>query len=251
MAQLPNQQPQADPAPNPQPLPPWAFGPTYSQPLPPHLRFATQQFLQLSQWADGLQPLPPPPPAAGATATSAAIQVTPATKIATYASAAEKNSEVAAAGTAQQRADAAAGHTLSVARPSWPASRPVAGVVTSPLSSAVDHQQGRNEWHTVAMAREGNKVWVHDPSYQAADYAGSARPRVASVPGNKMVGQLVSQWPNVSGVWYQGPPNSFAQGQQQCMGRSALWVENTLQGAAPWPPDTRGSGGNWSFHYKN
>jgi hypothetical protein len=206
------------------------------------LSFTSTQFLELTQWAAALDPQPVPP---------GAVQLTAATVVATYATAKDKRSEDGAALTEDEKASAQAGATVSTARSSWPASKPVVGVVTSPISDAVQHQSGLNVWHTVAMAREGNTVWVHDPEYKVADHAEATRLRVASVRGNKMVKALVDQWPTVQGVWYQGPPDTFTQSQQQCMGRSALWVEHTLQGTAPWPPDTPGSGGTWTFHHKN
>jgi hypothetical protein len=152
---------------------------------------------------------------------------------------------------AQQKEAAQAGATLSISKPGWPASRPTVGLVCSPLSSAVDYSAGRNNWHTVAMARDGNTIWVHDPDYYSANYTEYENQRVISVHGNKMVKELINQWPGVEGVWYQGPPPTFAQGQGECQGRSAQWVEHTLNGSNPWPPNTPGTGGEWHFHRKN
>jgi hypothetical protein len=231
MAQLPQQDP-------------WAFQATYAQPLPAPISFNPHaDFLNLVDWAAALAPPALPP------------RVLPVLVIATYASAKDKASEVNSASTVAEQIAAQAGVTRSVALAKWPARTPVVGVVTSSLSHAAQHQAGQNDWHTVAMAREGDTVWVHDPDYRLSNgYASSApgyRRRVASVPGTRMVKALIDQMPSVSGVWFQGPPATFSQGQLQCMGRSALWVEHTLQGTAPWPPNTPGTGGTWTFHHKN
>jgi hypothetical protein len=196
-------------------------------------------------WAAALEPSVSSPPG-----------VMPVPVVATYASARDKKSEVNSNPKDSSAWLAAkAGATLSVATPKWPARRAVLGVVTSSMSNATEHQASESRWHTVAMAREGNTVWVHDPDYSLANkYASSSpnyRRRVALVPGISMVKALIDQWPGVDGIWLQGPPTTFAQGQQQCMGRSALWVEHTLQGTAPWPPNTPSLGGTWTFHYKN
>lgn len=223
---------------------PWAFEPTYAQPLPPHLSFNPQaDFQNLVHWAEALAPSADPP------------GVTPVPLVATYTGAKDKKSEVESASTQAEKQAAEAGATLSVAKPKWPAKKPIVGVVTSSLSNAHQHQVGENNWHTLAMARDGDVVWVHDPEYSLlAEYASSDpayRRRVALVPGTKMVKALIDDWKGVTGVWFQGPPATFTQGQQQCMGRSALWVEQTLDGTLPWPPNTSGSGGTWTFHHKN
>jgi hypothetical protein len=221
----------------PQLQPAWAFGQTYSQNLPANFNFNPQTgFTPLANWAAALTP-------------PANSPIRPATKIATYVSRKEKQSEAAASGTDAEREAANLGATVSVAKPLWPASRPVVGLVTSSMSSAVDHQAQQNDWHTVAMARDGNTVWVHDPQYAEANYPPELR-RVALVPGNRMVKALIDEWPGVTGVWYQGPPSTFNNGQQQCMGRSALWVEHTLNSTSPWPPNAI-NGGTWIFHRKN
>jgi hypothetical protein len=223
---------------------PWAFGPTYSLPLPPHLNFHPDtDFLNLVAWAAALAPSANPP------------GVTPAPVILTYANAKDKRSEVKSASTEEEQSAALAGAVLSTALAKWPARTPTIGVVTSSLSNAYAHQAREDNWHTVAVARDGDTVWVHDPEYRlSAGYASSDptyRRRVSLVPGTSMVKALIDRCPGVTGVYFQGPPAQFTQGQQQCMGRSALWVEHTLQGTAPWPPNTPGSGGTWTFHHKN
>jgi hypothetical protein len=235
MAQLP-------PPPPPQNL--WAFKPFYAQPLPAPLNFNPQtDFLNLVNWAAALAPSADPP------------RVKPVAVIATYPRGQDKKAEIAATSTQAEQAAAEAGVVLSSAKSHWPAKQPVVGVVVSRLSSAVDLQEGRNDWHAVAMARDGDTVWVHDPEYSLySEYASSApeyRRRVALVPGTRMVQALIQEWNGVKGVWFQGPPDAFTQDQQQCMGRSALWVEQTLNGTLPWPPNTPGTGGTWTFHHKN
>jgi hypothetical protein len=221
----------------PQQLPIWAFEASYTQPLPQHINFTPSDFTHLANWAAALTPV-------------ASSQVQPVPIIATYKGQKDKQAEIQSSSTEAEQDAAKAGATLSSAKPKWPTGRPVVGVVTSPMSSAVAHQAGQNDWHTVAMAREGNTIWVHDPQYTAADYPPHQRRRVALVPGNKMVKALIDEWPGVTGVWFQGPPSTFSMGQQQCMGRSALWVEHTLHGTSPWPPNSP-DGGTWTFHHKN
>jgi hypothetical protein len=148
--------------------------------------------------------------------------VIPVNIVLAYKNRKTKDEEVAAA-TATQRDAAKAAHTISSAVKHWPATKPCVGLISSPLSDAVSHQQGQNEWHMVAMARQGNDVWVHDPSYNAEQYKDKERRRIADVGGTKMVQELVAQWPQVRGVWFQGPPKTYEEGKQECLGRSAMW----------------------------
>jgi hypothetical protein len=221
-----------------QPQSQWAFEGSYSKNLPTEFNFNPQTgFAPLANWAAALTP-------------AANSQIQLVTKIATYVSHKDKQTEIASSPTQTEEDAAKLGATLSTTRSLWLASRPVVGLVTSPMSSAVQHQAQQNDWHTVAMARDGDTVWVHDPQYAEADYSSHPRKRVASVPGNKLVKALIDQWPRVRGVWYQGPPSTFSSGQQQCMGRSAMWVDSTLDSTSPWPPNSP-NGGTWIFHHKN
>jgi hypothetical protein len=47
-----------------------------------------------------------------------------------------------------------------------------------------------NTWHTVAVAREGDIIWVHNPEYDYTQY--SQNPRVRDVGGTKMVRELIA-----------------------------------------------------------
>lgn len=141
-----------------QPQPVWAFGPTYSQNLPATLNFSPQDgFTPLANWAAALTP----------TANSLVQLVT---KIATYINQRGKQTEIQSSSTDAEKQAARLGATLSTTRSLWLAGRPVVGVVTSPMSSAVDIQAQQNNWHTVAMARDGDTVWVHDPQYAEANH---------------------------------------------------------------------------------
>ncbi|KAH5708167.1 hypothetical protein HBI81_256450 [Parastagonospora nodorum] len=101
------------------------------------------------------------------------------------------------------------------------------------------------------MARKGNEVWVHDPAYDAEAHRGTVK-RV-EMAGNTNVHRLVQQWNPVRQVYYQGPPTTYLSqpGNMECMGRSAQWVEATINGTLPWPPNSDPSGGQWETHSKN
>jgi hypothetical protein len=170
--------------------------------------------------------------------------------VATYPTRAVKKSWTEQNGlSAKEKGEYARGATLSTAAKSWTQGGTV-GVVTSSLSSASAQSQGGNDWHTVAMARQGNNVWVHDLGYEAGAHGGNVR-RVDGVHGTGMVQRLVQSWPQVQGVYFQGPPTSYKPGQLECIGRSAQWVDATVGGRLPWPPNKDSSGGTWTWHNRN
>lgn len=132
--------------------------------------------------------------------------------------------------TKAQKAEYEAGITRSTAAKHF-VNRGSIGLVTSSLSNAAQNAVGENNWHTVAMARHQGTVFVHDPSYNAASYGDASR--MADVNGTRMVHGLVKQWPAINGAYFQGPPNGYDRNQQECMGRSAQWIEATVAGTLP------------------
>jgi hypothetical protein len=102
------------------------------------------------------------------------------------------------------------------------------------MSSASTQWQDQNDWHTVAMARQGDQVWVHDPAYVAASYAGTTW-RADAVHDTRNVHELVQAWAPVQGVHFQGPPSTYTAqpSQLEFMGRSAQWVEAMASGMLP------------------
>jgi hypothetical protein len=221
---------------------PWPFEATYSRALPPAFQFDPQAgFTALS---DHMR----------ATAQDQTKDQRPRVNglVATYPTGKIKDSWTGMPSLSQQEKDEyKRGATVSGTIKGWSAGGSI-GVVTSCMSSASAQSQGENNWHTVAMARKGDKVWVHDPAYIATAHAGNVK-RVDTVPGSRIVHSLVQNWSPVQGVYFQGPPSSYTAipGQMECMGRSAQWVDATINGTLPWPPDSNDSGGQWAFHYRN
>jgi hypothetical protein len=109
------------------------------------------------------------------------------------------------------------------------------GVVCSPISSAMDIKQGANNWHIVGFARRGPNVWIHDPAFIAVPQSGRIRDR----PMVKMARLMVEVWKEVKFVYIQGPPAELTaetDSREDCMARSAQWIEDVVKGSIPWPP---------------
>jgi len=221
--------------------PPWAFAPYYAQPLPPNLQYNPQtgfgdMVRTIEHISAHLQP-------------EAAFRVNAA--VATYKNKNVKESWVSALNTPESE-DLARGSTVAVAKKGFPASGSVGVVVSGMTNAAVQSASGHSDWHAVAMARQGNKVWVHDPAYRAEEHASTIH-RMDQVPGTNNVRNLALEWQPVRHVWFQGPPPTYLQGpsELECMGRSVQWVQATVDGTLPWPPDTDATGGQWTRHYRN
>jgi hypothetical protein len=152
--------------------------------------------------------------------------------------------------------DAAAGATLSEgARRFKVTGSGSIGLVCSSMSPLVPPpgEHPTNIWHVVGIAWHNGSVFIHDTEFNADDWPDPATRRVSMVAGSQMVQALLnnkSQRPNT--IYYQGPPTTLAAGQQECMGRSAQWVEATVNGTLPWPPNANASGGQWTkFRYRS
>jgi hypothetical protein len=231
---------QSAPVSTPAPVP-WAFDTAYRQPLPARLQL--NPHTGFGNMVDYMQTLPAQYP-------GSSLKVCPV--VATYPNGAVKKGWVQQPTLSDaEKSEYARGATTSGAAKGWTQGGTV-GVVTSSMSDAVSPSTGSNDWHTVAMARHGNKVWVHDPAYSAAAHAGNVH-RIDGVSGGGMVHKLVHQWPQVEGAFFQGRPvgSVGGHGQLECMGRSAQWVEATVAGTLPWPPNHDPSGGTWTWHYRN
>lgn len=226
-------------APPPQPPPPaWAFETAYGLALPPQHQYNPETgFSTMANWVNGL----------GAKYPTPMTQIVPG--IATYNTASTKAQWVAMADlSAAQKAEYEAGMTRSTAAKHF-VNRGSIGLVTSSLSNAAQNAVGENNWHTIAMARYQGTVFVHDPAYNVASYGGA--PRMADVSGTRMVQALVGDWASVQGAYYQGPPSGYDRNQEECMGRSAQWMEATVAGTLPWPPNVQPQGGQWTWHSRN
>lgn len=223
----------------PPPPEPWAFAPMYSQPLPSLIRFDHQKdFVKFANHIEALS----------TRYSDHTPRVCPV--IATYTTGKQKKSWTDQPQlTDNEKAWYTCGATLSTAAKSWKASGTV-GVVQSSMLNAAEVSQGGNQWHAVAVARDGDQVFVHDPEYREATYVRSRR-RMENVHGAGNIHKLALDWARVRGAWFQGPPDSFEEGQAECMGRSAQWVEATVNGTLPWPPNKDSSGGQWIWHDKN
>ncbi|USP79346.1 hypothetical protein yc1106_06620 [Curvularia clavata] len=225
--------PQADAPPSTPTAPPsWSFAAQYAKPLPPSLQFdPSSGFGKMTDYLSTQLPSAYP---------TTSLKICPV--VATYRTGAIKKAWVNQEGLSEEaKKEYACGATLSTAVKNWTQGGTV-GVVTSSMSSASEQSQGFNDWHAVGMALLNDEVWVHDPAYDANDYTGKIK-RVDGVNGTGMVHQLVQSWPRVRGVYFQGPPTSYSPNQMECMGRSAQWVEATVAGELPWPPNKDASGG--------
>lgn len=181
----------------------------------------------------------------------AALRVNAA--VATYKNGNVKKSWVSAPDASEsEKADLARGSTVSVAKKGFPGSGSVGVVVSGMTNAAQQSATGDSDWHAVAMARQGQEVWVHDPAYHAEHHAGTNH-RMDAVPGTSHVRNLVLEWQPVDKVWFQGPPATYLQGssEMECMGRSVQWVQATVDGTLPWPPNADSTGGQWTSHYRN
>jgi hypothetical protein len=220
----------------------WAFEAPYARPLPSHLQFDPET--GFSRLADRMHVI------AQSQLHDSLPRVNPL--IATYKTNKNKKSWVDSPNISEdEKEEYSRGATVTTAIQGWRASGSI-GVVTSSLSSASAQSQGDNNWHTVAMARQGTQVWIHDSMYNAAAHAGNAK-RVEGVHGTSIAHKIILEWSLVTGVWFQGPPSAYIanSGQMECMGRSAQWVEATVNGTLPWPPNKDSSGGQWIWHSKN
>jgi hypothetical protein len=188
-----------------------------TQPLQPPYDFGPGDFLALARYAE-TQP------------SQNASTYTVAPAIATYATARQRAQMIAGA-LPEEQASYRAGVTVSLAAQSYPASQGGVGMVTSPYLNGARSSAGDDPtWHTVGLLRQGNTAWVYDPAHTAG-----SQTRLPMIPGTTNVGRLLGQRANnITLVQVQG----IGSPEQDCMGRSAQWVDNVIRapGAlAPYP----------------
>lgn len=216
----------------------------YDSALPPEFQFpAHGGFTQMVQWVEDQ--------AVSQALTAQHSGPLVCSKVATYPTGIVKATYTKQQGkTEAELAEYRCGATLSVAARQWLASTPMVGLVTSSMSNACEQSMGENNWHTVAVARDGRDLWVYDPAYDAAEHAGNLK-RIDTVRGNSMVKKLADRWTGIQGAFYQGPPSRNHTDHLTCMGRSIQWIDATVRGVLPWPPNKDATGGSWTYHYRN
>ena len=154
--------------------------------------------------------------------------------VATYATAAQRTQAINGA-LPQDLPHYQAGVVVGTATRYYPTGIGGVGMVTSPLQGAAQSSAtGANDWHTVGVLRQGKTVWVHDPAYQMY-----SQDRLPIIPGTSNVTRLLNStgFGTINQVQVQG----FGSAEQDCMGRSAQWVDNVINApgaVAPYPPGT-------------
>jgi hypothetical protein len=154
--------------------------------------------------------------------------------VATYPTLPQKNIAVNGA-LEPDRPQYAAGAVVGAATRYFPSGQGGTGIVVSPMSNAAAISQGApNDWHAVGVHRHGQTVWIQDPQYVMG-----SQTRLPLVQGTSNVTRLLDStgFGNVSMVQIQG----YGGQQQECMGRSAQWVDNVIgaPGASePFPLNT-------------
>lgn len=179
-----------------------------TQPLPPPYNFGPYDFQALAQYAVQ-QP--------GTNQTT--YEVCPI--VASYRDQTQRNSFIARA-TPQDRAQYQAGRCVSTAANYYPATTGGIGMVTSPMQGAVGTG---NDWHTVGVLRQNGTVWIYDPAYQMNSYN-----RLDRIPGTSNVSNLLRELNFNGQILVQGQGSQ----QQDCMGRTAQWVDGVIN--APGAP---------------
>jgi hypothetical protein len=203
-----------------------AQSPYWTQPLPPQYNWGTAGFLNLTNHAAQQ------PAIFAQTQPNETWRVAPV--VATYTNAAQKQTYINGA-LPEDRAQYQGGVAISTASPYYPSTKGGIGMVTSPLQNASQvSETGVNDWHTVGFLRQQGTVWVHDPAYTM-----DSQSRLPMIPGTSNVTRLLnsSGFGNVNMVQVQG----FGSENEDCMGRSAQWVDNVLRvsgATAPFPAGT-------------
>ena len=196
---------------------PYQYLPYTSQPLQAPYNFPPTGFYNLTQYANQQ-----------ANTNPSTYSVAPI--VATYSTAVQRTQTIQSAHPLDLQ-QAQAGVTVGSATRYYPSTQGGVGMVTSPLQSA---KSTANDWHTVGVLRQGSTVWVHDPAYQM-----NSQTRLPMIPGTSNVTRLLNStgFGTVNQVQVQG----FGSTAQDCMGRSAQFVDNVIgaPGAvAPYPPNT-------------
>lgn len=218
-------------APTTPPPVPWGLATSYTQSLPSDLDFhPTSGFMDLARWIDAAQQAQP---------TEAVPRLCRA--IPMYHSGSQKGTWTKQTGLTPAELQAyERGTTPSSARKEWKAKGSIGIVCSSLYAAPVLSSAGATiEWHVVGVARDEQTVWIHNCDFDPAEE------RLPNIPGVAIVMSMLKEWPSIQTVRMQGAPGGVPPGPQQCMGRSALWIQKTLAKDLPWPPDSDSSGGTW------
>lgn len=183
--------------------------PYWTQPLPAQYGWAPTDYAALTQYA-AQQPT--------AAAGLSPLRVAPV--VATYATLQQKQAAINGA-LPEDRAQYQDGVVVGSATRYYPAGLGGIGMVTSPLQNAAQASAtGVNDWHTVGVLRQGGSVWIHDPAYTMDSQA-----RLPMIPGTANVTRLLN---SLSGTVTEVQVQGWGSAGQECMGRSAQWVDNVL-----------------------
>lgn len=189
-----------------------------TQPLEPQYTFAPGDFASLAQYA-AQQP----------DTNTTPYRVAPI--LATYATAAQRTRAVTGA-LLQDRSQYEAGKVVGSTTRYYPYGIGGIGIVTSPMQSAAQASVGTyNDWHAVAVLRQGPTVWIYDPSYVIG-----SQTRLPMIPGTSNVTRLLNStgFGTIDQIQVSGAGSDLP----NCMGRSAQWVDNVIRAptaVSPYP----------------
>lgn len=201
-----------------------------TQPLSAPYNFGTGDYQQLTEYVKQQSQRAEQARQAGTNQTT--YRVAPV--VATYSNQQQKTSSINGA-LPQDLGQYTAGSVVGSATRYYPVQNGGVGLVVSPFQNAAQASIGSsNDWHTVGVLRQGNTAWVYDPAYQM-----NSQQRLPMIPGTSNVGRLIQTF-GKNGI-QQIQVYGHGSTEQDCMGRSAQWLDNVVgaPGAvAPYPPNT-------------
>jgi hypothetical protein len=189
--------------------------PWYNQPLPLQYDFGTSGFAALAAYANQ-QPL----------ANASPYRVSPI--VACYSTSVQRLNAIDSA-LPEDQPQYKAGCVVGSATRFYPSGTGGIGMVTSPYANAaISSATGSNEWHTVALLRHKDTVWIHNPAYTPSTTS-SQPERLSMIPGMSNVTRLLDSrgFGAITYIFIQGP-DVPVQESMECMGRSAQWVDNVI-----------------------
>jgi hypothetical protein len=153
--------------------------------------------------------------------------------IATYANQEQRKAVITSA-IRSDRAQCKAGAAISSTVKYYPSETGGIGIICS-LYETGEHE---SQWHAVAMLRKKKTVWAFDPAYMMNSQA-----RLSDIPGTANIINLLKfrAFGKVEMVQIQGVGSM----DEDCMGRSAQWVDKVLGASTttqPYPSETFISG---------
>jgi len=137
--------------------------------------------------------------------------------IATYANQAQRTAVITNAVPAD-RAQCKAGAAISTTVKYFPSKTGGIGIICSPIGETDLHE---SEWHAVAMLRKRKTIWIFDPAYVT-----NSKARLSDIPGTVNIINLINlkAFAKVEMIQIQGVGSM----DEDCMGRSAQWVDSVL-----------------------